>query len=160
MARGAGVSLEWSAGARAKEAAMSDTDTNKQTVRRLFDAFDAADDRAMDELMAEGVVVHGTPPGYSGDGGGWKRLAADIKAAVPDQRSEIEDVVAEGDRVAVRFTSRGTHKGELFGVPASNRAVTVTGIEVYRMSGGKVAEAWGEYNMSELFEAASQQSGA
>jgi predicted ester cyclase len=58
---------------------------------------------------------------------------------------------AAGDKVDVRFTHAGTHQGELFGMPASNRTVTVRAIEIYRLSGGKIAEYWGEYDTSDLF---------
>ena len=60
-------------------------------------------------------------------------------------------MVAEDDKVTVRFTDRGTHTGDLFGAQPSNRAVAVTGIEIYRLSSGQVAEYWGEVNMSDLF---------
>jgi predicted ester cyclase len=62
----------------------------------------------------------------------------------------IDDVVAEGDRVAVRYTARGTHTGELFGAAPIGRAVTITGIEIYRLAGSRIAEYWGEADMSAL----------
>jgi len=130
---------------------MATVEDNKQAVRRLFEAFDAADGRAMDELLTPDFVAHGVPPGYAENADGWKQLASDIKNAFPDTREEIEDLIAEGDKVAARFTSRGTHKGEIFGLAPSGRTVTVSGIEIYLLSGGKVAEYWGEFNMSELF---------
>jgi steroid delta-isomerase-like uncharacterized protein len=132
---------------------MTTSEAAKETVRRLYEAFDAADIAALDELVADDVVIHGMPPGYAGDADGWKTLARDIKAAMPDQRSEIDDIIAEGDRVVVRFTGRGTHKGELFGIPPSDREITVTGIEIYRLADGKVVEGWGEYNMTDFFDA-------
>jgi predicted ester cyclase len=70
---------------------------------------------------------------------------------LPDGKLTIQDMFAAGDKVAVRFTHAGTHQGELFGMPASNRTVTVRAIEIYRLSGGKIAEYWGEYDTSDLF---------
>ena len=89
--------------------------------------------------------------GVSGDADGWVQLAAQLNAALTDNKTVIEDMVAEDDKVTSRFTARGTHTGELFGMPPTNRPLTVTGIEIYRLSGGQVAEYWAEVNMSDLF---------
>jgi len=102
-------------------------------------------------ILSPDFVAHGVPPGYAENADGWKQLASDIKNAFPDTQEEIEDLIAEGDRVVARFTSRGTHKGEIFGLAPSGRTVTVSGIEIYLLSDGRVAEYWGEFNMSELF---------
>jgi predicted ester cyclase len=124
---------------------------NKEIVRRLTEAFDAADEPAIRALLTPDFVAHGMPPGFSGNANGWVQLAANLQVALPDNQTTIEDMVAEDDKVTARFTGRGTHKGELFGVPPSNRVVTVTGIEIYRLTGGRVVEYWGEVNMSDLF---------
>ena len=73
-----------------------------------------------------------------------------MHAGLHDCRCDIDDLVAEGDRVVARYTTRGTHGGDLFGTPPSGRAVTMTGIEIYRLSNGRVAELWGEYDMSDV----------
>ena len=62
----------------------------------------------------------------------------------------MDDLIAEDDKVAVRWTSRATHTGEVFGIPPSNRRVAVKGIEVYRLTVGKVVEHWGEINLTTL----------
>ena len=62
--------------------------------------------------------------------------------AFPDGRFTIEDIVVEGDRVAVRFTGRATHRGEFRGVQPTGRQVTVTGIGIYRIYGGQIVERW------------------
>jgi predicted ester cyclase len=74
-----------------------------------------------------------------------------LKAGMPDGKFTIQDMFAAADKVAVRFMHAGTQQGELFGVPSSNRTVTISAIEIYRLSGGKVAEYWGEYNTFDLF---------
>jgi predicted ester cyclase/hemerythrin superfamily protein len=124
---------------------------NKDIIRRLTEAFDAADETTIRALLTTDFVAHGLPPGVSEDADGWVRVAVQVKAAMPDHHMVIDDMVAEDDKVTLRFTDRGTHTGDLFGAPPSNRAVTVTGIEIYRLSGGQVAEWWGEVNMSDLF---------
>jgi predicted ester cyclase len=98
---------------------------NVQAVRRLFDRM--------------------------GNAAGWKAMVRQIADAIPDSQTEIDDILGDGDTVAVRYTSRGTHTGELFGVAPTNRTMTTSGMEMYRLSGGRVVECWGQYDMSELF---------
>src|SRR5688500_9452013 len=88
---------------------------------------------------------------YAADAAGWKAMPPQLNAAIPDNRTEIDDIIGDGTTVAVRYTCRGTHKGELFGVAATNRTVTTSGIEMYRLSGGRIVECWGQYDMSQLF---------
>jgi len=58
----------------------------------------------------------------------------------------VEDVIAEEDRVVVRWTAQGTQQGELLGVPPTGKQVTVTGIDVYRIENGRTAEHWGNFD--------------
>ncbi len=67
---------------------------------------------------------------------------AELRAAFPDLRVTIEDVMATGDRVARRFTIRGTHRGPFMGFPGTGRSVTATGIAIDRLADGKLAESW------------------
>jgi steroid delta-isomerase-like uncharacterized protein len=66
--------------------------------------------------------------------------------AFPDAEITIEDQVAEGDKVVTRWTARGTHQGELLGVPPSGNRVEVTGITVSGIEGGKIVEEWDNYD--------------
>jgi steroid delta-isomerase-like uncharacterized protein len=125
---------------------------NEKIVLRSFEAFEAADERAMRGLVTSDFVVHSVPEGFGEDADGYVQLAQDMKAGLPDYKLDVQDIFAGGDKVAVRFVVRGTHQGELFGVPPSNRALNLRGIEIYRLVGGKIAEYWGEYDMSELFD--------
>jgi steroid delta-isomerase-like uncharacterized protein len=129
----------------------ADTANNEQIVQQVFQAFEAADERAMREMLAPDLVAHSVPPGFSDDADGFVELAKHLKAAMPDGTLTIHDIFAAGDKVAVRFTHAGTHQGDFFGIPASNRTVTITAIEIYRLRGGKIAEYWGEYNTFDLF---------
>ena len=128
-----------------------ETSNNEKTVQRAFEAFEAADERAMRELLAPDFVAHSVPPGFTDDADGFVELAKHLKAGMPDGKLTIHDMFAAGDKVAVRFSHEGTHQGELFGVPTSNRPLTVRAIEIYRLSGGKLAEYWGEDDTSDLF---------
>lgn len=130
------------------------SEENVQTVRELFTAFYSADDKAMSKLIGDDFVTH-APGGNTGNAAGWKAMAHQLAMAIPDNKTEIDDIIGDGDTVAVRYTSRGTHHGELFGVAPTNRPLTTSGIEMYRLSGGRIVECWGQYDMSQLFAAAS-----
>ncbi|MGH3785214.1 MAG: ester cyclase [Pseudonocardiaceae bacterium] len=92
----------------------------------------------------------GCHPELGADATTMKGSAALMHTGLHDCHCEIEDLIAENDRVAVRYTARATHVGELFGAHPSGRIVTITGIEIYRLTDGRIAEYWGEANMSEL----------
>jgi predicted ester cyclase len=71
-----------------------------------------------------------------------RQEAADFRRGFPDVVSIIEDLIAEGDKVVARWRSRATHGGEYMGIPATGEEVEFTGISVYRIEGGKIAESW------------------
>ena len=126
------------------------SDDDKAVVRRLFVAFDAVDFEAMDELLSADFVAHGLAPQFSEDVAGWKDLAAHWSAGFSDEQLTFDDIIAEAGKVAVRWTSRGVHSGEVFGIPATHRRVSVSGIEIYRLTRGRVIEYWGELNLNDL----------
>ena len=73
-------------------------------------------------------------------------------SAFPDGRTTIEDLVAEGDRVAYRWTYRGTHQGELMGIPPTGQEVTITGITIDSVSDGRIAEEWNHFDQLGLLQ--------
>jgi predicted ester cyclase len=75
-----------------------------------------------------------------------------FRSAVPDLHVTAEDIFSEGDKVAYRWTGRGTHEGELMGIAPTGNAVTFRGIDVLRIEGGKVVERWSEYNALEAMQ--------
>lgn len=113
-------------------------------IRRLFALVDTGGDDFVDEFYAPEYVDHtpssvrGLAPGRDG----LRQAFAMFRRAFPDVRHVIEDVIADGDRVAVRLRAEGTHRGELFGIPASGRRVTQAAIVIYRLAGGKIVERW------------------
>ena len=127
---------------------------NVQKVRRLFEAFYAADEPAMTALIGDNFITH-APGGASGNAEGWKSMARQLAKALPDNHTEIHEIIGEGDMVAVRYTSKGTHCETLFGVPATNKLLTTGGMEMYRFAEGQIVECWGQYDMSELFASSS-----
>jgi steroid delta-isomerase-like uncharacterized protein len=83
---------------------------------------------------------------------GIKEQAAGYRAAFPDLKLTIEDQIAEGDRVTTRWTARGTHKGDLFGVAPTGKQATVTGVTIDRFSGGKIVESWDTWDALGLMQ--------
>ena len=122
---------------------------NKAIARRIMnEAMNDGRLEVADELIASDWVDHdpANPPDFAGGPDAFKQLVSLYRGAFPDLRMTIEDMVAEGDRVVTRWTARGTHEGELMGVPPSGKQVTVTGIGIDRIAGGKVAESWGSWD--------------
>ena len=65
------------------------------------------------------------------------------RTSFPDWTEHIEDIIAEGDRVVTRWTSRGTHQGEFEGIAPTGKQVTVAEVAIFRIANGKIAEQWG-----------------
>ncbi len=126
---------------------------HKAIVQRAVDAFNHTDLEAVDRLFAADYVDHdraraGLPPGPAGVKLAWQGL----RAAFPDLHATIEETVAEGDRVAVRGVIRGTHQGELMGLPPTGKAVTMALIDINRIADGQLVERWGEADMLGLLQ--------
>jgi predicted ester cyclase len=80
----------------------------------------------------------------------FKQMESEAFDAFPDMHVTIDDMVAEGDKVATRVTMTGTHKGEYMGIPPTSKKVTVSGIFIDRYAGGKIVEDHGEYSALDL----------
>ena len=93
-------------------------------------------------LYAPEAVFHGFPPAFSPDRDGIAEFFRALRAGVPDTNIAAEDLLTDGDRVAVRFTLTGTHTGELFGAPATGAHIDAEGITIARFSGDRVVERW------------------
>lgn len=120
------------------------TEQNRALVQRLYDAFNSGDPERLDDVLG-GDYVHHDPnlPAEMQRGlGAYKQRFAAFPTAFPGFRLTVEDLVAEGDRVAVRWTFRGTNRGELMGIPATGKEVTFTAISIHRVAGDKIAESW------------------
>lgn len=119
------------------------TEQNKTNNRRLFDeAFNQGKVAVLDEVCAPNYVLH-DPTGPIPGAEGFKQFVGMYRAAFPDLHISLENEVAEGDMVVVRWVARGTHGGELMGIPATGKPITVTGITMARAnSSGKFEEAW------------------
>lgn len=116
---------------------------NKALARRIFDEMESKGNLSIaDETFASDFVNH-TPFGENHGPQGAKQFVKMLRSAFPDLHATVEDQVAEGDKVATRFTARGTHKGELNGIPASGNTMEISGIVISRFANGKIIEQWG-----------------
>ncbi len=117
------------------------SEQNKTLVRRIVEDYWSKKNPSLaGELFAANCSLH-TPDGDLQGMKGVTLLYDAYATAFPDFRITIDDTVAESDRVAIRHTFAGTHKGPLGGVAASGNRATVSGMMMFRVAGGKVAEA-------------------
>jgi len=118
---------------------------NKALAHRLYERWNKDKATALaviDELCTTDLAVHG--------GGGdefrgikdFKKSMGELFDAFPDLRLKIDDMVAEGDKVATRYTWTGTHKGAFAGIPPTNKKLTMWEIDIIRIAGGKIVESW------------------
>ena len=119
-----------------------DLDANKALVRRLYDAFETGGVDPLDEVVAPDFVDHDPLPGQAPGLVGMKQAVGLFRAAFPDGRLAVEELIAEGDKVVARVRLRGTQAGAFFDVEPSGRPMTAEGTETYRIAGGKIAESW------------------
>jgi steroid delta-isomerase-like uncharacterized protein len=116
-------------------------EANKQLVQRLHaELLESRDVDVVDRFFADDFVSHNIPPGLPPGAEGVKRFFAMFRDAFPDVSVTVDELVAEGDRVAVATTLTGTHQGELMGFAPTGRPVSVTGIDVVRIADGRIAE--------------------
>jgi len=108
------------------------------------------DPDAVDRFEAVGYINHNP---FVGDGREANRAFwAAYFAAFPDLTATMDDLVIAGDRVAGRFTYRGTHRGPLLGIAPTGRPVEMRSIDIWRVAGGEFAERWDELNLPEFFQ--------
>ena len=122
---------------------------NKAIVRRWFNAQSSAtyDLVTLDKLTAPDFVYHnpGQPDVHTHEERKQKVIIG-FSAAFPDLKYDLKDIIAEGDRVALRYSFSGTHKGEYMGIAPTNKHIDLTSLCIVRLAEGKVAEMWVENN--------------
>ena len=128
------------------------TETNKAIIRRYLEQvineqrYDLAD-----EFLVDTVEFHGVGPGISGRTA-LAEFYATFSAAFPDWHMNIDDMVAEGDKVVVRWTATGTHQGEFQGIPATGKPYTQIAIAIYRLTNGRIVEGWLQTDMLNMMQ--------
>ncbi len=115
---------------------------NKALARRAFEETVNEKNLAVfDELHVPDYVCHYASRTIQGREP-FKQFLSMLLTAFPDVHLTIEDTIGEGDRVVIRYTYRGTHKGDLMGIPPTGKQVAVTGIGIMRVANGKILEEW------------------
>ena len=120
-----------------------DTEANKAIVRRVFEeVFNQRNLDLVDEIFAADYVLHAPPnPDIRGKEG-FKQFVTTTFTAFPDGQYTVEDMVAEGDKVMIRWTALGTHQGDWAGIPPTGKHVTAMGLNIYRIANGLIEEDW------------------
>jgi len=140
------VLIEWR-----RETSMSEANTsaNKTLVRRWFEeVWNQGREDTIDSLFAANGIGYGlgdTEAPVQGPGG-IKPFVRNLRGALPDIHMKIEDIMAEGDRVTVRITAEGTHKGGNLGVAPTGGRVRIEGIVIVRIANGQIVEGWNSWD--------------
>jgi steroid delta-isomerase-like uncharacterized protein len=125
------------------------TEDNKALARRFYEeGWNKGNLAIFDELLAPNHVLH--DPGFPEPVHGleaFKQYYTTYSTAFPGNQITVEAYIAEGDTVVSRWTARGSHKGDLMGIPPTGKQVTVAGITINRIANGKIAEDWSNYDM-------------
>ncbi|MFJ6794949.1 ester cyclase [Streptomyces sp. NPDC091268] len=129
------------------------TEENKRLVRRFYEQIDQGNIDALDELVAEDYVDHSPPPFPVAASGreGLKEVFRLFWDATPGTH-EVEQQIAEGDKVVTRITARGVHRGDLPGVPATGREISMTATVIHRVENGRLAEKWSDKDTLALLQ--------
>lgn len=125
---------------------------NKTVARRAFDFWNGADLREINQFFADDVIIHDpSTPSALGRGGEATRIKL-YRTAFPDLTFSVEDVFGEGDKVVVRWTTRGTHLGDLMGIPPTGRTQQISGTSVMHFKDGRIAEYWVNWDAMGLMQ--------
>jgi predicted ester cyclase len=124
---------------------MTRSETNKQIVDRFITGlFTDGDMSAVDRYLDPAFVNHDPPlPGTSDGPDGMRQVGEVFRRAFPDWRSEVHQLIAEGDLVVESFLARGTHRGSVMGEQPTGREVVLRGINIFRIADDKIVERWG-----------------
>lgn len=127
--------------------------TNKRLVRRFYKEVYVDWNMALvDEVVSLRFTSHDWPEGAPTGPEGFRNYYSAIRSALPDARYAVDDLVAEGDRVVVRWRLIGTHRGAFQGIAPSGRRIVLEGIAIYRVEGGKLMERWVVSDLHGLLE--------
>lgn len=118
------------------------SEKNKAVVHRWTDEMNRGNLAAIDKFYSPDLVDHSAPPGLPPGIEGGKQILNMFFAAFPDIHLTVEDLVAEGDKVAQRWTVRGTHKGDFMGIAPTGKQITLSAMTIERFVGGKIVERW------------------
>jgi predicted SnoaL-like aldol condensation-catalyzing enzyme len=121
---------------------------NEELAHRFhMDIFQKGDLSVADEILLPDFIWRNPslPPDLQRGPESTKKIASSIIDSMPDRQITHDDVIAKGDKVLLRWTMTGTPKKEVLGIPPGDEPVTVTGFDLFRISGGKIAEMWQQF---------------
>ena len=122
---------------------------NAAIARRYYEeVWDKGNLAEVEALVAPAIVLNGWAPGLDG----LKKVITDTRGSFPDLRYALEDVISASDKVVVRFKFYGTHQGDYRGIPATGKAIAYSGIGIWRLADGKLAEHWSNIDLYGLMQ--------
>jgi steroid delta-isomerase-like uncharacterized protein len=125
----------------------------KEMARRWFaEVMNEGNEDVIDEICAPNFVDHDPLPGTAADREGLHDFVKQVRSAFPDLETTVDDILVEGDEIAVRSTFRGTHQGEFMGIPATGKKVEVANYDFVRFERDLAAEHWGTIDSAALME--------
>jgi steroid delta-isomerase-like uncharacterized protein len=128
-------------------------ETNKALIRRwIEEAINKQNLALVDELFTSDYVNHYFPPGLPQGPEGEKIFSSGFFTAFPDGQMIIENLLAEGDEVAVRWIYSGTHTGSFMNLPPTGKPFSAQGVNIFRIANGKIAENWASFDMLGLLQ--------
>jgi steroid delta-isomerase-like uncharacterized protein len=126
---------------------------NKELVRRFYKEVYVDWNMALaDQVVSPQFTSHDWPQGGATGPQAFRDYYSDIRSAVPDARYEVDDLIAEDDKVVVRWRLLGTHKGNFGGIAPTGRPIVLKGIAIYRVEDGRLMERWVVSDLHGLLE--------
>ena len=122
---------------------MDNNDSIPKTRRFMEEVFNKGNLKAADEFMSKSFIEHNPFPGQGPGVEGFKQVMSALRQAFPDLSLAVDDIFADGEKVVIRSTMKGTHKGNFMKMPPSGKKISVEGIDIVRMADGKAVEHWG-----------------
>ena len=119
---------------------------NKAIARRGYEAINQKNLDSLDEVVTSDITDHDPAPGQDPGLEGVREYFSSLHTAFPDFQLNVEDMIAEADKVVARVSASGTHQGEFMGIDPTGNRVTITGIDILRIAEGKIVERWGNFD--------------
>jgi len=136
-----------------KEIRIMTAESNKVVMQRFLEFINTASETLAQQLISPDAVFHvpGRPEPMQGPTG-YLEIIGMMRSGFPDIEWTLEEMIAEGDKVAARFTMRGTHRGTFFGVPPTGKTIAVQAMNFYRLSNGQFVEERGQPDLLGLLQ--------
>lgn len=128
------------------------SEQNKATFIAICDIFNHGSLSNIEAMMTNDMIDHDLPPGIDQGIAGFKQLVGMYRSAFPDLRSDVEQIIAEGDLVAVRLVTTGIHTGPLMGIPATGKQINIQEFHIGRFVDGQCVEHWGLVDMMTMMQ--------